>query len=137
MYPAAYLSNSSSMSSFSSIVELNTPLSSQVLIQLTTTDDNVGSFGLMEMDERWMEIGERLPLSAVSKQRRTSLPTGGFVGVHVCFEEMPPRRHHSLTMSKYFPVSTYCYSGGGLHHVEDMCYRTLNSDCEVCSSHHS
>ena len=73
----------------------------------TTTEDNVGSFGLKEMDERWMETGEGQPLSAVSKQRRTSLPTGGFVGVHVCFEEMPPRRHHSLTMSKYFLVSTY------------------------------
>ena len=96
------------------------PLSSQVFIQLTTTEDNVGSFGLKEMDERWMEIGEGLPLSAVSKQRRTSLTSGGFVGVHVCLDEMPPRRHHSLTMSKYFLVSTYCYSGDSLHHVEDM-----------------
>ena len=27
------------------------------------------------------------------------LTDGGFVGVHVWFDELPPRRHHSLIMS--------------------------------------
>ena len=48
---------------------------------------------LKEMDERWMESGEGLPRLALSGQRRTSSPTGGFVGVHVWFYEFPPRRH--------------------------------------------
>ena len=39
------------------------------------------------------------------------LTDGSFVGVYVWFEELPPRRHHSLTMTKYFLVSTYCCSG--------------------------
>ena len=42
----------------------------------TTDEDNVGSFGLKEMDERRTESGEGLPLQAASGQRRTSSPTG-------------------------------------------------------------
>ena len=41
--------------------------------QTTTTDeDNVGSLGLKEMDERRTEFEERLPLPPASGQRRTS-----------------------------------------------------------------
>ena len=42
----------------------------------TMTEDNVGFFGLKEMDERRMESGEGLPLSAVFGQRSTSSSTG-------------------------------------------------------------
>ena len=65
--------------------------SSVCIARPTTTEDNVGSFGLKEMDERWMESGEGLKVPAVSGKVRTSSPTGGVVGVHVVFDEFPAR----------------------------------------------
>ena len=41
-----------------------------------TTEVNVGSFDLKEMDKRWMESGEDLPLPAESDPRRVSSLTG-------------------------------------------------------------
>ena len=42
----------------------------------TTDEDNVGYFGLKEMDEQRTESGEGLPLPPASGQRRTFSPTG-------------------------------------------------------------
>ena len=52
------------------------PVVRRIARPTTTTDkDNVGSFGLKEMDERRTESEEGLPLPAVSGQRRTFSPT--------------------------------------------------------------
>ena len=58
---------------------------------MTTDEDNVGSFGLKEMDNRRTESGEGLP-----RPTAYVLADGGFVGVHVWFDEFPPRRYHFL-----------------------------------------
>ena len=59
-----------------SIVDVGTSRSSVRIARPTTTDeDNVGSFGLKELDVRRTESGEGLPLPAASGQQRTSSPT--------------------------------------------------------------
>ena len=58
--------------------EVGTSRSSVRIARPTTTtdEDNVGSFGLKEMDVRRTESGERLPLPVAYGQRRTSSPWG-------------------------------------------------------------
>ena len=71
-----------------------------------TDDDNVCAFGLKEMGEQWTESGEGLPrrlhpANSVRPHRR------GFVGVHVLFDEFPPRRYNFLIIFQIRLTSRY------------------------------
>ena len=74
-----------------------------------TDEDNVGFFGLKEMDERRTESGEGLPLPAAGCIRPTAyfLNDGGFVVVHVLFDEFPPRRYYFLIIYQIHLTSRY------------------------------
>ena len=77
----------------------------------TTDEDNVGSFGLKEMDKRRTASGG---VAAAGCIRPTAhvLTDGSFVGVHVWFVEFLPRRDFLLFTKFSRLVDTCCYLNG-------------------------